>query len=755
MIFQNLRFTVYLFLLVQFPSQASHLMGGEITWRCQGTQYIFTLKLYRDCNGITQGANITMESNSPAGNIPMSRIEMNDLTPVGTGCPTCASPIGYQNAVQEHIFESAPITLNGIPPVGGWYFAYSDCCRNVNITNLGAAGSGSFTLRAIMYPYHGRNTNPCFDNSPQFSEPPQLAICAGDTMFYNANVTDAEQDSVVFEWAHPLDGSHYAATFNYLFAANYYFNNPLPDDTINPNNINATLDPKTGMLNFKSVTSGVYVIVIKTTAYKCGIKVSEIFREHPIALMSGCYLTPVVPYNGALNTAPRLLDVQGNSYFNFKSTITPGDSVDLPFYITEYEPVNQTPPLTFQQFSLTASGDEFGRNYTSSNTGCPYPPCAQILSFNSLPTNLLDTVQPITPLFFPLQAQFRFVWKTECGQIVSNPDCNDLSSEYRFVLRLTDNFCPSPSVSYSTLTFLLQDIDPGAVRMKCISRNTNGHIQLTFLPPSDVGVLDSVTRINGFNVYRSLNGLNGPYSFVDSVYGFTITNPDTVLTFTDTLTASFSGNASYFLATKAGCTNRDLSYSDTISYIHLSGTANAYGANISWNPHLQPYSSTSTGVYQIYREQPAGSGNWVNVVGIAGGNIYQDNLPNGQDTVRYYVSMEDSAGGPCISYSDTIQIAVSPSVMIEEIRHLNDIEIFPNPGNGWFTLRSNSGIHPNMTVRILDISGHQLRTFNQLASSPTGTVKINLQDFKSGLYFLQLEENGYQSLRKILMIELP
>jgi hypothetical protein len=29
-------------------------MGGEITWDCVGGgQYVFTMKLYRDCNGIT------------------------------------------------------------------------------------------------------------------------------------------------------------------------------------------------------------------------------------------------------------------------------------------------------------------------------------------------------------------------------------------------------------------------------------------------------------------------------------------------------------------------------------------------------------------------------------------------------------------------------------------------------------------------------------------------------------------------------
>ena len=43
--------------LTFFTANATHMMGGEITWECiksgptQG-MYIFTMKVYRDCNGV-------------------------------------------------------------------------------------------------------------------------------------------------------------------------------------------------------------------------------------------------------------------------------------------------------------------------------------------------------------------------------------------------------------------------------------------------------------------------------------------------------------------------------------------------------------------------------------------------------------------------------------------------------------------------------------------------------------------------------
>ena len=49
---------VLIFIFSSFLSFSSHFMGGEITWKClKGGpnigQYIFEMKVYRDCSGIT------------------------------------------------------------------------------------------------------------------------------------------------------------------------------------------------------------------------------------------------------------------------------------------------------------------------------------------------------------------------------------------------------------------------------------------------------------------------------------------------------------------------------------------------------------------------------------------------------------------------------------------------------------------------------------------------------------------------------
>lgn len=102
---------------------ATHLMGGEITWRCikdptdpNVGQYIFSMKLYRDCDGITlpTSAQFLDVWNHPSiSQIPMDFIGSIDISPdcdvsnSGNLALDCQSnPIG---AVEEYIYQSQPL----------------------------------------------------------------------------------------------------------------------------------------------------------------------------------------------------------------------------------------------------------------------------------------------------------------------------------------------------------------------------------------------------------------------------------------------------------------------------------------------------------------------------------------------------------------------------------------------------------------------------------------------------------------------
>ena len=121
-------------LFIPFNLFASHYMGGEITWECLSTgQYIFTMKTYRECAGINYGAsyNLTVtngQTMTKIMDIKMQRISVEDISPrcdSATGPHIRCNPkptTSNLGAVEEHIYQSAPITLIGTPPAQGWIF---------------------------------------------------------------------------------------------------------------------------------------------------------------------------------------------------------------------------------------------------------------------------------------------------------------------------------------------------------------------------------------------------------------------------------------------------------------------------------------------------------------------------------------------------------------------------------------------------------------------------------------------------------
>ncbi|HRF16045.1 MAG TPA: hypothetical protein PKV02_10485 [Bacteroidia bacterium] len=87
--------------------KASHLFGGEITWICIKSgpdigKFQFTLKVYRDCNGIpfSPPSAIQVYGNPLVTSIPINAAltAVNDLSPTGCGF-TCANP--SDGATQE------------------------------------------------------------------------------------------------------------------------------------------------------------------------------------------------------------------------------------------------------------------------------------------------------------------------------------------------------------------------------------------------------------------------------------------------------------------------------------------------------------------------------------------------------------------------------------------------------------------------------------------------------------------------------
>lgn len=436
--------TVFFFTIQK--SQASHAFGGELTWRCTANgEFIFTMKFYRDCNGISAQSSILLQTTVPGlTTINLTLVNQVDISNNGlysdgiTLCPDC--PAGGIPAVpgitEEFTYESAPVVLNGVPPANGWLFSWGQCCRSNALSNITGGGGLGSLIRAVMYPYLGTGTNPCFDSSPYFTESPVPQFCTNLPIKYENFAVDPDMDSLVYSWGETLD--EVGTVLPYV--PGYSLTSPYPSTIQNPLNTAATIDSKTGEVSFHSYTGGYFLTCIKVTAYKCGIKVAEVFREITVTLNNNCQpITGNLPNNPPQMNAPFADPVTG-LMTAYQDTVYAGDTVNFVLNINDLEFFTNG---LAQTISIEGAGEQFGTNFTNPNSGCLLPPCA--------------TLNPSLPTSFILAGALEFNWVTSCNHVTGiNTQCVTKEHTYRFIIKAKDNYCPANgfTIAHFSITVL-------------------------------------------------------------------------------------------------------------------------------------------------------------------------------------------------------------------------------------------------------------------------------------------------------------
>lgn len=101
--------------------------------------------------------------------------------------------------------------------------------------------------------------------------------------------------------------------------------------------------------------------------------------------------------------------------------------------------------------------------------------------------------------------------------------------------------------------------------------------------------------------------------------------------------------------------------------------------------------------------------------------------------------------GPCSGeFSDTV---IVPSGMFIDELLASSFRLFPNPGNGSFTVAAESNKLSDMQVVVFDLMGHEL--FATAVQKTTAFNKtINLSNLSAGTYLIQLRVDGAHIMRK-------
>lgn len=245
---------IALVLLFGFQASASHLISGNFTYEFisqSGNQrtYKINLYLFRDVTGVnlpnTAYINYKKANQSTIYNLSLSQASIT--TPTNT----CNSNISY--AVHKY---STNVTLDASSV---YDFAYSVCCRPMNVSNLSNPSSQSIylTTRIVTSRPSGRQ----FNNSVEFDNRIMAAPLNTPSSFV-LNYPDVDGDSLSYEITNVKGGASNTMTpANVAYATGY--SNAAP---LGPNG-SLIIDSITGTMMAESSAQQNAVVSIRVTEW--------------------------------------------------------------------------------------------------------------------------------------------------------------------------------------------------------------------------------------------------------------------------------------------------------------------------------------------------------------------------------------------------------------------------------------------------------------------------------------------------------
>ncbi len=274
-------FSIIFFLFLSKTLSATHIVGGEMTYRCLGqNQYEIKLQVFRDCyTGVPDFDSLAWVSVYDANWKLKSTLKMlfnkqRDTLPIILSNPCLSVPPNV--CVNTTTFLDT-ITLPFL--AGGYTLVYQRCCRNQLIRNIydpldtGASFLVQITEDALAVCNAG-----CI-----FKSWPPVAICVNHPIDFDHGATDSDGDSLVYKLCTPLKGGS-------TIDPKPEPPPPGPYDLVDwkspPYNLTnvlggqpLTIDPKTGFLTGVPNTIGNFVVGICVEEYRNGTLLGTTRRD--------------------------------------------------------------------------------------------------------------------------------------------------------------------------------------------------------------------------------------------------------------------------------------------------------------------------------------------------------------------------------------------------------------------------------------------------------------------------------------------
>lgn len=414
-------FLIIALIITSVSSFADHINGYEMSLVNIKTingnptdSYKLAVKLYRiNESSSAQLGNMISFSTIANGTNANTNLNVN-LTIVSkylvpANSSICNIPNANEN-LEVGVYEGivTAVQVANLSNASGYYFLSTTCCQsgfmNFNFASFGYVYTMDFPRLTI-----GSVTR--FNSSPKFNTNPTLSYILGKSYILDWSATDIDGDSLVYSLVKPIDPigtiikPFELAELNPGYKMDSNIANGSPDFSINPN---------TGLVNYKPMVAGNYLICVRVDEYRNGVKIGEIRRDFAISTVFINEVAPTIVDN--LNRANTIIDTIdfGNEYIlNLNANDILGDSLYLKIV------PNTTPGENIFDVNYFPSLIQWGKSG----------------ALQSGPTALNLILKDDTNIY----AQFR--WNTKCKYSRNKPYTID------FVVQ--DKTCPTPK--YDTL----------------------------------------------------------------------------------------------------------------------------------------------------------------------------------------------------------------------------------------------------------------------------------------------------------------
>jgi len=450
--------SVIILFLMPFQTKASHVAGGEITYKYIGAnKFEVTFLFYRDCRGSKLITGPLFNLYCPSGSFSVSlNPKLVSITDISNSCASSKNKCSPSNTIITSSYAAyEEFKFIDTLDFDGGQAVFKSCCtltlamqensRTAAITT-GPANSNFWITTSLDLCNSKHNSSPIFTFKPVMNvscnQPQSLIFSAKDTI---------DGDSLSYSFTEPLIGIstpvNWTGGFNKSLPLSVYYPSGYnksqgPNPNTNPP-IGLYLDPETGKMIFTptdcSEISTVSIAVKEwrkdsTGKYKA---LGETKRE--IQLVVSTSSNNHAPYFTDNSTNYTICEGQP-----FVLDIATNDKVFIP-----PPPTKASPPDTT---TLTWNADFQGASFT--------------------------IINPLEPL-----RTGRFSWTPPKGSIRTKP--------YVFAVKVTDNACPFNASAYKTIKLTVsKNVDIN----RSIRRLSGNAFEITINP--DTAYQVSITKVN-------------------------------------------------------------------------------------------------------------------------------------------------------------------------------------------------------------------------------------------------------------------